>query len=611
MDENLRKLLNEEGLQRYRCGIKHLKKTPWRNRSKSRWGKYLRWVVVLGIWGTAGMSLLLFILFLQMPRLDTTLQKERKASIVIQDQSGQLIKTMNDIYGLPVEMKELPDYVWQAIVATEDRRFFYHFGIDPIGLMRAFVTNLFSAGIRQGGSTLTQQVAKNTFLSPERSMRRKLQELMVALWLEAKFTKEQILSMYLNRVSLVSGKYGINAASLEIFGKRARDLTIAESAIIAGMMKAPSKYHPFRYPEASEQRARLILKNMYDQKYIDGEQYAVALDSLKISKPQKEKSLRYFTDFVIRELRSHLGEIREDIIVRTTLNLDQQKQAEKVLRESLEENQDKDVSQGAVVILDFNGGVQALVGGKDYGQSQFNRATDARRQPGSSFKPFVYLAGLESGLTLDSQFIDQQISIGKWHPANFNNHYMGQVSLRTAFAHSLNSIPVQIAQQIGLRKIIHTAKRLGITSDLRFDMSIVLGSSELSLLELTSSYTPFANGGYGIMPHAILEVHNESGDLLYQRLKDQRPQVIVDPYLSMMTEIFKAPLSWGTAKKANFPEARGGKTGTSQDSRDAWFVGFTDQNICGVWVGNDSNMPMKKVYGGTIPAEIFKNILAK
>ncbi len=387
MDSELKDLL--ENGKRYKCGEKTSPHKSWSKRAHSKWGRFFRRIFVLSIWGAIAFSLLLFVLFIQMPPLKTALSKQRKTSIVILDRNNNHIKTINDLYGLPIEVSDLPDHVWQSVVATEDKRFFYHFGIDPIGLSRAFFKNIFSGGIKQGGSTITQQVAKNIFLTRRKSFKRKFQELMVAFWLEAKFSKEQILSMYLNRVSLVSGKYGLNTASKELFNKEAKNLTIAEASTISAMLKAPSKYNPYRDSKASEKRTRLVLKNMYQQEYISGDQYAKALDSLKIIKPKKLRGIRYFTDFVVKNIRSRIGEIETDLIVKTTLDLSLHKKSNIHFGRVLTENKEKNVSQGAVLFMNKNGEILTMIGGKNYGESQFNRVVDAKRQPGSAFKPFV------------------------------------------------------------------------------------------------------------------------------------------------------------------------------------------------------------------------------
>lgn len=610
MDPELRKLLLSPHVKRYKCGPGHqVQKKSWSRRAHSRWGRNFRRLFVLGIWGMVAFSLLMFVLFIQMPPLKTALSTPRKASIVILDRNDTHIRTINDLYGLPVEVEDLPDHVWQAIIATEDKRFFSHMGIDPIGMLRAFLTNTFSGGIRQGGSTITQQVAKNIFLTRQKSVKRKLQELMVAFWLEAKFTKAQILSMYLNRVSLVSGKYGLNTAAKELFNKEAKELTIAEAAIISAMLKAPSRYHPYRDPAASEQRTRLILKNMYEQEYISGKEYATALDSLKVIKPQKTRGIRYFTDYIVREVRSRIGEIETDLVIKTTLDLSLHKKAQAELKKMLTTNTDKDVSQGAVLFMKTDGAILTMIGGRDYGESQFNRATDAKRQPGSSFKPFVYLAAFEKGFNPQTPMWDAPVRIGKWQPENFNGRYYGNVSIQQAFAKSMNSVPVRLAQQVGLRQVIDTAKRLGIVSPFRYDFSLVLGASELSLLELVSAYAPFANGGKGIGSYAIKEIKDEDDKVLYTRMTEAYPMVISPEHYNMLRLIFSSVIAQGTGTKAYFNGLRGGKTGTSQNSRDAWFIGFTDDTVGGVWMGNDNGTPMTKVYGGTLPAELFKNIL--
>ncbi|MHA1540882.1 MAG: transglycosylase domain-containing protein [Alphaproteobacteria bacterium] len=604
MDLELKKLL--ENSKRYKCGFSKKSNSIKSKKNRGKYKKFFHLLLLISIWGGVAFSILLLILFFQMPPLKTALSKPRKTSIVILDRNNMHVRTINDLYGLPIEVENLPDHVWQAIVATEDKRFFYHFGIDPIGLLRAFFTNIFSGKVRQGGSTITQQVAKNIFLTPKRSIKRKIQELMVAFWLEARFSKKQILSMYLNRVSLVSGKYGLNTASKELFNKDAKKLSIAEASIISAMLKAPSKYHPYRDQVASEKRTRLILKNLYQQEYISGDDYAIALDSLKIIKPKKPKNIRYFTDFVLKNIISRIGKVESDLIVKTTLDLKLHQKSRLKLNEILDKNKDKNVSQGAIVFMNKKGEILTMIGGANYGKSQFNRAVDAKRQPGSAFKPFVYLTAFENGFTPETMILDSPVQVGKWRPANFNNRYFGQTSLRYAFAKSMNSVPVRLAQNIGLNEVIKTAKRLGIASPFRYDFSLVLGASELNLTELVGAYIPFANGGKGVKPFVIKEIKMENGKVLYARMENNFITIISSENLQKMQSIFSSVVNQGTGKSAFFEGLLGGKTGTSQNSRDAWFVGFTNEIIGGVWLGNDNNSPMKKVYGGNLPAEIFK-----
>lgn len=545
-----------------------------------------------------------------MPNMEEAVNRTRQPSTTIIADNGNEIQTFGTVYSEVVRSEELPQYVIDAIVYTEDRRFYQHFGFDVISFSRAMIANIFAGRYAQGGSTITQQVAKNLFLTSEKSMRRKAQELLLAFWLEYKFSKEQILTLYLNRVYLGSGAYGIEAASQKYFQKTSRDLNMKEAAIIAGMLKAPSRYNPLASPQRAVERAKVVLKIMEESGLIS------SADKERILKMPlgKGKSARvigaaYFADWVYEEVNAYIGERDDDIYVSTTLNQDLQEKATQVLRESLNANKDKNVSQGAIVIMDMSGAVKAMVGGTDYNQSQFNRAISAQRQPGSAFKPFVYLTALQNGWKPDDKIEDRPISIKGWKPANDDKKYYGSVTLKYALAKSLNLATINLAQQLSGRDIIRNAHKMGINTPMQNTPSLALGTFEVTVLDLATAYTTIANGGYAVWPHAIEEIYSRDGYQLYQRATTEKTRILDANAVEDITKMLQKVIKSGTGHRANIGRFAAGKTGTSQDNRDAWFVGFTDTLVAAVWLGNDDNSPMKGVYGSGLPAVIWQKIM--
>jgi penicillin-binding protein 1A len=502
---------------------------------------------------------------------------------------------------MPLDL--LPRHVTAAVVATEDRRFFEHYGLDPIGLVRAFFANLRAGRFAQGGSTLTQQLAKNLFLTADRTLSRKVEELALALWLELRLSKTDILELYLNRVYFGGGAYGIEAASKRYFDRSARELSLGQAALIAGLLKAPSKYSPASSPGAARARARVVLAKMVESGAISRADEARAISERIIfsePKTQKDQSgVEYAVDFVLERLPPLVGGGHAEVVVETTLDADLQRRANDIVAKGLaRQGESLGVSQAAVVVLDHDGGIRALIGGRNYAESQYNRAVKARRQPGSAFKPFVYLAALESGMTPDTITYDLPLSIDGWAPRNDNGQFTGEITLRRALANSVNSVAVRLNQQVGRGRSIAVARRLGIKSDLREGPSLALGTSEVSLLEMTAAYDVFGNGGFSIEPHAIRRVRMGSGRVLFAREATATTQ-IVDPVQV-----------GGTGKRAAIPiHAAAGKTGTSQDFRDAWFIGFTGHLAAGVWIGNDTGKTMNRAVGGGLPAEIWRELM--
>ncbi len=514
---------------------------------------------------------------------------------------------------MPVSM--LPRRVTDAVVATEDRRFYSHWGVDPAGMIRAVFANLRAGRFAQGGSTLTQQLAKNMFLTPERTLGRKLEEFVLALWLEVRLSKDEILELYLNRVYFGSGAYGIEAAAQRYFDKSARELSLSEAAVIAGLLKAPSKYSPASSPAQAIQRSKSVLAKMLDYGAITSTEFNRAnAEQVRFVEGKGKKSdsgIDYAIDYILENMPPLAGSGQAEIVVETTIDAGLQKRASEIVTRELKTNgATLQASQAALVVLDTDGGIRAMVGGRDYAASQFNRAVKARRQPGSAFKPFVYLTALEAGFTPDSLVYDAPMMVGEWSPRNDNGKYLGPVTLRQALAQSINSVAVRLMVESGPKKVAATANRLGITSDLRPDPSMALGTSEVALLELTGAYTTFANGGRSVEPHAIRRVRMSSGRVLYARAAPGDIQAIAPQHVAEMNDMLHAGMTWGTGRRAAIPgHMAGGKTGTTQDFRDAWFVGFTAHFSGGVWIGNDNGQPMNHVMGGGLPAGIWQQVM--
>lgn len=514
---------------------------------------------------------------------------------------------------MPLDL--LPKHVWGAVVATEDRRFFDHYGLDPLGLARAFFINLRAGRFVQGGSTLTQQLAKNLFLSPERTLARKFEELGLALWLELRLSKADILELYLNRVYFGSGAYGIEAASQRYFDKSARELTLAEAALIAGLLKAPSKYSPASSPDMARARSRVVLAKMLEAGIITFEQERRAQDErLTFIEPKAHReasSFGYAIDYVLDQLPPLADGGDGEVIVETTFDANLQQQASEIVASALAKDGPRlGAQQAAAVVLDTEGGIRAMVGGSDFKTTQFNRAVKARRQPGSSFKPFVYLAALESGMTPETIAYDLPISIGGWAPRNDNGEYIGEVTLRQALAQSINSVAVRLNQIVGTRKTIAVANRLGIGSPLGNDGSLALGTSEVSLLEMAGAYDVLANGGDKVEPHAIRRVRMSSGRVLFARDVPRNVQIVDPLVVGSMNDMMNAGLVAGTGRRAGLMQhPAAGKTGTTQEFRDAWFIGYTAHLTGGVWLGNDDGKPMRRAVGGGLPADIWHRIM--
>ncbi|MGQ9368092.1 transglycosylase domain-containing protein [Azospirillum sp. ST 5-10] len=534
-------------------------------------------------------------------------QLERRPTVTVLAADGTQFARFGDLQGSVASVDELPRHLVDAVLAIEDRRFRYHFGVDPIGLARAFYTNWRSGRVVQGGSTITQQLAKNLFLTPERSLKRKVQEAMLALWLEYRFTKDEILTAYLNRVYLGAGAFGVEAAARTYFGKPASQVDLHEAAILAGLLKAPSRFAPTANPDEAEERARVVLAAMEDAGFLTAEERRAALSAPPVPRAKPGGDGRYFADWVTELVPGFVGAGHGDVVVRTTIDLQLQRAAEQRLADVLNgPGAAAGVGQGAVVAMTADGAVRALVGGRDYDASEFNRATQALRQPGSAFKPFVYLAALEAGWTPDSTVEDAPVRVGNWAPGNYENKYRGTITVAQGLAYSSNAVTVRLIDRTGVERVRRLASRLGIGAPLTHDLSLALGTSEVTPLELTAAYAGIANHGVPVLPYAITEIRDRRGAVLYRRQGGGAGPVVDPANAARLTRMMAGVLEYGTGKSARLDRPAAGKTGTTQDNRDAWFVGFTGDLVAGVWLGNDDNAQMKRVTGGTLPAKLWQ-----
>lgn len=587
-----------------------------KRRAKSRGGfslgRLVYWGAVLSLWGIIAVIAVVVYVGAHLPPIQSLEIPKRPPTIQIVGMDGSMLAQRGEMAGANVSLKDLPPYLPKAFIAIEDRRFYSHFGIDPVGILRALVTNVLHRGVSQGGSTLTQQLAKNLFLTQERTMQRKLQEAELAIWLERKHSKNEILELYLNRVYFGSGAYGVEAAAQKYFGKSAKNVTIAEAAMLAGLVKSPSRLAPNRNPEGAEARAQIVLAAMADANFITDAQAKASIGHPSYNvKPAGAGTVNYVADWIGEVLDDLVGQIDESIKVETTIDPKLQSVAEAAIIDELAAKSVKfNVSQGALVAMTPDGAVRAMVGGRNYSDSQYNRAVTAKRQPGSSFKPFVYLTALEQGLTPDTVRQDAPIEVKGWRPENYTHEYFGAVTLTQALAMSLNTVAIRLGLEVGPKNVVRTAHRLGISSKLEPNASIALGTSEVSVVELVGAYAPFANGGLAVAPHVVTRIRTLSGKLLYMRQPEERNQVIEPRYVGMMNTMMRETLISGTAKKAEIPGwPAAGKTGTSQDYRDAWFIGYTANLVTGVWLGNDDNSPTKKATGGGLPVEVWTRFM--
>ena len=582
---------------------------------KALFGFALKWGIVVGLWLLIIVAGIIIWFASELPNITKEMVFERRPSIVLEDRKGNIIDRYGDTKGEIVDIKDLPPHVANAVLAIEDRRFYHHFGMDPIGIARAFVVNIKRGGFAQGGSTITQQLAKNLFLSRERKIKRKIQELILAFQLEYELSKEEILSAYLNRVYLGSGAYGVDAAARVYFNKSAKELNIRESATIAGLLKAPSRYAPTNNPELSERRTQTVLNAMVAAKYVTQEEIE-ALKNMPPSprrKPSSGSTVRYFTDYVVSQLDDLIGTVDKDIIVKTTLDTPIQSEMEESLTKALlRYGKEYKVTQGAGVIMRLDGAIMGMLGGKDYSMSEFNRATKALRPPGSAFKPVVYLTALEKGWGVYDPINDAKITRGRYRPQNFGHRYYGYVSLYKALTLSLNTVAVNLMRDVGPGEVINTARRLGITADLEPNLSTALGSSGIPMVQLATAYTTIGRGGSAIEPYSIRKITDKEGNVLYDYIPPKKKrQVVPQKNIGQLTYMMRSVVENGTGKLARLPYPTAGKTGTSQDYRDAWFAGFTNRYAGVIWMGNDDNSSTNKLTGGSVPARVWKEIMLK
>ncbi len=596
-------------------------------------GRWKRWVFIEPLsealtWGLVG---LIGLLALAQPAFRETADedwlKKSELAVTFLDRYGNPIGSRGIKHNDSIPLEEFPDHLIKATLATEDRRFYEHFGIDIAGTARALVTNAQAGGVRQGGSSITQQLAKNLFLSNERTIERKVNEAFLALWLESRLTKNEILKLYLDRAYMGGGTFGVDGAAHFYFNKSARDVTLAEAAMLAGLFKAPTKYAPHINLPAARARANVVLDNLVDAGFMtEGQVFGARRNPAVAVDRRDENSPNYYLDWAFDEMRRLVETFPKSyaervFVVRTTIDMNVQRAAENAVETQLRQfGRDYHATQAATVVADLDGGVRAMVGGRDYGASQFNRAVDAMRQPGSSFKPYVYATALMNGFTPKSIVVDGPVCIGNWCPQNYGRSYSGSVTLTTAITRSINVVPVKLSiamggkggPKAGRAKIVETARRFGIKAPLIDTPSLPIGSTEVTVLEHAVAYATFANKGRAVAPHAVLEVRTGAGDLVWRWDRDgKKPtQAIPASVAADMAEMMSHVVEEGTARRAQLdgiPTA--GKTGTTNAYRDAWFVGYTGNFTCAVWYGNDDYSPTNRMTGGSLPAQTWHDIM--
>ena len=595
-----------------------------------------RWLVVepLSEAATLGLGGLILALALAMPAFQETSDEDwlRKTEIavVFLDRYGNEVGSRGVKQNDSIALDELPDHLIKAVLATEDRRFFDHFGIDIAGTARALMTNARAGGVVQGGSSLSQQLAKNLFLSNERTLERKVKEAFLAIWLETRLTKSEILKLYLDRAYMGGGTYGVNAAAMYYFGKSARDVNLAEAAMLAGLFKAPSRFAPHVNLPAARGRANVVLDNLVEAGFMtEGQVFGARRNPAVAIDRRDENAPNYYLDWAFDEMKKLVDKFPKNItertfVARTALDMNLQRATENALENSLKQHgRDYNARQGAVVLADLDGAVRAMAGGRDYAVSQFNRATDAQRQPGSSFKPYVYSTALMNGFTPTSKIVDGPICLGNWCPQNYGRSYSGTVTLLMAITKSINTIPVRLsvllgkgapnAARVGRNMIVETARKMGIRSPLPDTPSLPIGADEVVVLDHTVAYATFPNKGMAVTPHAILEVRSAAGDTIWRFDRDgPKPRrVLSEQVATDMSMMLNSAAEQGTARRAMLNGIRiAGKTGTTNAYRDAWFVGFTGNYVAGVWFGNDDYQPLNRMTGGSLPAMTWREVMA-
>lgn len=582
--------------------------------------KALYWGFVLFLWAVIFIAGVIAWHAKDLPEITSSADFERKFSVTVEAYDGSVLARYGELGGVAVSISEVPSELIYAVTAVEDRKFYQHKGLDPLGILRAAITNVSEGRVVQGGSTITQQLAKNLFLSHDRKLKRKIREALLSLWLEHKLTKDEIMTAYLNRVYLGSGAYGVQAASEIYFGKNVKDLNLRECATLAGLLKAPSRYSPINNPELSRERTDTVLKLMQRSGFITETDLKRALSGASdinvANRISFDDNSRYFTDYVIEETQKIIGTYSGDIVVRTSLIPEIQNKVIETVKSVIDPvSEEKHIGQAAVIIAGNDGSIVAMTGGREYKTSQFNRATDSYRASGSAFKPIVYISALEKDMRADRLIDDAPLPENDYSPENFDHKYHGKVSMSTALALSLNSATVRLAKETGIENIIATARRLGIKSDLNRDLSTALGSSGVPMTDLVKAYLVMANKGYETEVFAITEIKDKQGKVYYKRETDSgvtNKRIISRKTALNIRKFLAQAVDNGTGRRAKITGVTTfGKTGTSQDYRDAWFIGFTDSYTGAVWLGNDDNSPMQSVTGGSFPAIIWKEVMKK
>jgi penicillin-binding protein 1A len=570
-------------------------------------GAIFRFSLLAGLVAALALSVAVAIAWSQLPGFDEMMRSPNGQSVEIRAADNSVLVAIGPSYGEWVPYARIPKTMTAAMIAVEDRRFWYHPGVDPIGIARAAVVNAQAGRNVQGASTITQQLARNVFLTSNKTFARKGREMILALALERRFTKEALLELYLNRVYFGGGAYGIDAASRKFFGHSAARLSLEEAAIIAGLVKAPSRYAPSADAEAARRRAATVIATMVSSGAVTpGEAAAADVATLRFAPQEQASGVRYFTDWVLAEVETLTDESIEPLQVLTTLDPAGQRAAEAAIAAETPKG-----AQGALVAIARDGAVKAMVGGRDYVKTSYNRAVAARRQPGSAFKFFVYAAAIEAGTTPDDIVEDRPITIGKWSPRNNNGRYAGPVSVRAAFAQSINTVAVELAARVGFDTVADTARRFGITTPIDRQPAMALGTSDVTLLEMANAYAIVANGGSEAPPYAITRIVTGTGKVLYDR-EPAPARVVVAPFVAQrMTDLMKSAVETGTGRAAQIGRPLAGKTGTTSSNKDGWFIGFTAELTTGVWMGRDDARPVGGLQGGRAPARAFAAYMAR
>ena len=580
---------------------KSSEETPKRGRLR-RWFNYA--LVALGL-VLIGVLAFVAIAWSQLPEYDTLKSSPNGQMIRVHALDGSVIVSLGPSYGDWIQYNDIPPVMIDAMVSIEDKRFRSHPGVDPIGIARSFYVRVVKGRFTQGGSTITQQLARNLFLTSNKNFSRKFREAILSLAMERKYSKDQILEAYLNKAYFGGGAYGIDAASRRFFGHPATTLSLAEASIIAGLVKAPSNYAPTADATAALGRAGVVVKAMQENGKITADQaQSVALNEVKLAPEPMQNSVRYFTDWALPQLDTMIDNKSDPLDVWTTIDPAMQRAADAAIRASVPKG-----AQGALVALDRDGAVRALIGGTDYVTSNYNRATKAIRQPGSSFKLFVYLAALEAGKKPSDKMVDEPVTIDGWSPKNSNGKYAGAIDLRTAFAYSVNTIAAKLGQEIGTGTIADMARRFGITTPVNINPSMVLGSSDVRLIEMTRAFASISAKGVAVTPYGIIKVTTAKGGLLYQYQVDTSRVLVAPQVAAGITDLLQTAVNTGTGKAAQIGRPVAGKTGTTSSNKDGWFLGFSSGLTTGVWMGRDDSKPVRDLFGGHAPAKAFASFM--